>query len=95
MAGVAQFFKTMREQKAAVVESRDQVLHQLAHFELAGALGEHLAEIKSGLFTVEAAQGLNEWRRNNERRVRVAEGIAQHQPGSFGDRRRQELDVKP
>ena len=54
---------------------------------------KHLSEVQIGLCAVEASQGLDECRRNDERRVRVAEGIAQHQPGSFGDRRRQELDV--
>ena len=93
MAIDAHFLETRGEQKTAVVKSRDQVLHQLADFELARGLGERQAQVQIGLFAVKAAQRLNERRRNDERRIRIAERIAQHQPRPLGNRRRQELDV--
>jgi hypothetical protein len=58
----------------------------MAHLQVSGRANQNLAQVKPAALTVEALQAFNQRRRDNQRDIGIAVGIANQQAGALGNR---------
>jgi hypothetical protein len=71
------------------------VIEQVADVEAAEGARELGAKVELGPLPVETFERRDERRRNDDRRSRIAVGIADEQSGAVFDRRWHEVEVEP
>jgi len=81
-------------QKPGVAQGPDEVLRDLADFEVVGEPYQHGAQIEIGFLPVETAQALDQNRGDDQHGVRKTIGIADEKSGVFGRRGRHEIQVQ-
>ena len=81
-------------QETSGAQGFDQVALQLTDFEIPGDAHQQRAQVEFRLLAIEAAQGFDKRRRDDQHGVRVAVGVADEQAWAVGRRRWSHVQLK-